>query len=233
MSPTQNQNKKLPGTPVHPPPDNDIYTFDQLGPAPQVPKKVNNSSNVKEDLHHIQFTKKQPKPSDDIYSFDRLDTNRLQNPRSHKSPYDQLPLGTPKSKSPTPPADPQEDYIEPLDEEVLKNFKADDDYHRLSSVTVDQTYDRLQNADQPPPPMLPKKKKADSTSLNSPVKPPTNFTIGPEVLPNSYKHRESPMSPVKKVIIILYSNIMASCIITVKFVNVSMYCTTRRFGGTS
>ena len=211
MSPTQNQNKKLVTTPVRPlptTPDSDIYSFDKLQSPPQVPRKASNSNNVKEDLHHIQFAKKQPKGSDDIYSFDRLDTDKLQKPRHHKSPYDQLPLGKPQSKSPTPPVDPQEDYIEPLDEEILKSVRGNDDYHQLSSLTVDQTYDRLQDVNQQPP-QIPKKKKTDSVSVNSPVRPQANFTIGPEVQPNSYKSRELPISPVKKVIILCN---MLSCI---------------------
>lgn len=192
--------------PLPTPPDSDIYTFDKLQAPPQVPKKTSNSNNVKEDLHHIQFPKKQPKALEDIYSFDHLNTDKLQKPRQQKSPYDQLPLGPPQSKSPTPPADPppdQEDYIEAIDEEVLKNIRGNDDYHRLSSLTVDQTYDRLQDVDQQPP-QLPKKKKTDSVSVNSPVRTPANFTIGPEAQANSYKPRESPISPVRKVII-LYS----------------------------
>ena len=208
-SPVQNPSKKLVTTPVRPLPTtpySDIYSFDKLEPAPQVPKKASISN--KEDLHHVQFAKKQPKTSEDIYSFDRLNTERLQKQRQNKSPYDQLPLGSPQSKSPTPPVEPQEDYIEPLDEEVLKKVRGDDDYHQLSSVIVDQTYDRLQDADQQPP-QLPKKKKADSVSMNSPVRPSANFSIGPEVQPNSHKLRESPLSPVKKVII-LYN--MSSCI---------------------
>ena len=222
MSPAQNQNKKLPTTPVRPPPttpgNNDIYTFDKLGPAPQVLKMANNSSNVKEDLHHIQYAKKQPKSLDDIYSFDRLDTDKLQKPRQHNKGYDQLPLGTPKSKSPTPPAD-QEDYIEPLDEEVMKSIKGNDnikppndDYHRLSKLVVnDQTYDRLQDAEQQPPQLPKKKKTADASSLNSPVRSQANPTLGQEVRPSSYRHRE--ISPVKKVF--MYSNDMASYIMIV------------------
>ena len=178
-------------------PDEDVYGFDQLTPVSQVPRKSCNSS-VKEDLQHVHFPKKSTRPSEDIYSFDRLDTNNLQKSRQHKLGYDQLPLGTPKSKSPSP-SEPQDDYIEPLDEKVMESIKAsnsphDSDYYRLSQVMVDQQL----------PPQLPKKKKSESIAASSPVRSRANFTLGQEGQASSNKHRDT--SPVLLVIVVVYNN---------------------------
>lgn len=205
MSPGQPSGKKLPTTPVRPVPntpqsDDGIYGFDNL--APQMPKKSGSSGNVKEDLHHIQYVARQPpkESPDAVYTFDHLNTDRLQHSvrRQQKTSYDQVPLGAPKSKSPSPVSpDPQDDYIEPLDEEVLKNVKGSNvkgsPYEKLSSVMVDQTYDRLQgNTEQPP--QLPQKKKAAMGSSNSPAKPSP-----PPSLPGGGQRKAGPglNSPVK------------------------------------
>ena len=186
MSPGQPPGRKPPTTPVRPlpntpQPDDGIYAFDNL--APQTPKKSGSSSIVKEDLNHIQYTGRQPPKAapDATYSFDHLSMDKLQHSvrRHQKTAYDQVPLGTPKSKSPSPMSpDPQDDYIEPLDEEVLKSVKGSP-YEKLSTIMVDQTYDRLQGGvDQPP--QLPQKKKAvvGSNSPAKPLPPPTSIGGG-------------------------------------------------------
>ena len=228
MSPIQNRNKKPPTPAVSTPDNNDIYSFDQLTPASQtpkkpdegiyefdqltpvneVPRKSSNSSSDKEDLQHVHFSKKSPKPSNDVYSFDHLDAKNLQKLRQQKLGYDLVLLRTPKSKSPSPIDEPQDDYIEPLDGEVMENIKKskspdEGDYHRLSKLMVDKQQ----------PPQLPKKKKTESVAANSPVRSRANVTLGQEGQPSSNKYRDT--SPVLLVIVVVYNNntSMASCML--------------------
>ena len=203
MSPSQNMDKKSPSTPVRPPlppqADDDVYSFDQLAPPPQLPKKAN--SNVKEDMHHVKYnTKPQQQPTDDIYTFDRLnDIDRLQQQRvqrQQKSGYDQVSLPV-KSTTSSTSSDPQEDYMEPLDDDQLKFIQEDNQmYNQLSAKVVDQTYDRLQDAVTQQPPQLPMKKKAKSgtADVNSPVKTAPNPPLGHEGQPYS---RREPLSPIR------------------------------------
>lgn len=197
VSPSQTD-KKSPSTPVGatmtPQTDDDIYSFDQL--EPQVPRK---SSNVKEDLHHIKYASKPQ--SEDIYGFDRLsssDQHQQRVPHKPRTGYDRVPLPA-KPKSPSPPSDNQEDYIEPMNEDDLKSIKQ----HQLSAMNVDQTYDRLQDMSAQQPPQLPMKKKAGTaaTGVASPLKPQPTPTV--EGQPIGYKHRE-PLSPIKVLIMCTY-----------------------------
>ena len=199
MSQSQPLTKKSPTTPVRahpstPQAEDGIYTFDNLAAPPsQVPKKANSiSNNIKEDLGHVRYAaKQQSKSSEEIYGFDHLNTSKLQQ-RVNRQGYDQVPLGKAKSKSPSPASDPQDqdDYIEPMNEDDLKIIKGTGSYERLSTIMVDQTYDRLQDSVKPPqqdsikPPQLPKKKS--NPGINSPAKPPPP---------------PAPVSPVKVVIL--------------------------------
>jgi len=182
-----------------PPGDNDIYAFDRLPQAPQVPKKASNSSNVKEDLQHIQYTsKQQTNISEDIYAFDHLNTSKLQQrvQRPQKTAYDAVPLPVPKPRSPSPPDD-QDEYIEPIDEEVLKDIKESQTYDKLSAVMIEPTLNHSPVTEQQPP-QLPKKKKATG-GLDSPAKPSPVATVSQRNQPSSYVQREPP-SPVKVVV---------------------------------
>ena len=183
-----------PSRPGPPPPiDNDIYAFDQL--APQLPRKASNSSNVKEDLGHIRYNRQQLNTQeqsklDDIYNFDHLNTDKLQQRVQRKQliDYDTVP---PTS---SPSDDDQEEYIEPINEDVLRNIKSDETYDRLSTVMADQTTNHSPAVNEQPPD-LPKKKKTGSVADSSAKPLPYE---GRPVSSNTsnYKHKE-PLSPIR------------------------------------
>ena len=127
------------------------YSFDQLAPPTPLKKSSGSSSSAKEDMHHMQF--KRPEDQSD-YGFDHLNAKKYQ----RKTGYDTVP--PPVRKSPSPKSDEdQEEYIEPIDQEVLKGI-----------MEEHQTYDQLQTHDHIPgppstnanqaPPKLPTKKKS-------------------------------------------------------------------------
>jgi len=127
------------------------YSFDQLAPPTPLKKSSGSSSSVKEDMHHVQF--KRPEEQSD-YGFDHLNMKKDQ----RKTGYDTVPPPVRKSPSPLNDED-QEEYIEPIDQDVLKEIKEEH-----------QTYDQLQTHDYIPgppssnanqaPPKLPAKKKS-------------------------------------------------------------------------
>lgn len=205
VSPSQTFDKKIPSSslcaapaPTPPADNNDIYTFDHLPTPPQVPRKPSNSSNVKEDLQHIQYKSKQQIKPEDIYTFDRLDTSKLQQrvQRQPKTAYDSVPFPVARSKSPSPPDDQEEEYIEPIDENVLKDIKESHAYDKLSAVMVGLTLNHSPVAEQQPPQLPTKKKKTENRGLDSPVKPSPIAAVGQ---PSSHTYRE-PLSPVKVAI---------------------------------
>ena len=131
------------------------YSFDQLVPATPPKKGSGSSSSIKEDMHHVQF--KCPEEQSD----DGLVVKKDQQKKMSNTGYDTVP--PPVLKSPSPLSDDdQEEYIEPIDEEILKGIKGEHQtYDRLSK---DQTHDRIPGPPPPntnqTPPKLPMKKKS-------------------------------------------------------------------------
>jgi len=134
----------------------EIYSFDQL--APSTPRKKSNSGSVKEDMQHVQYARAEEQSD---YGFDHLVVKKEQ--KFEKKGYDTVP--PPKLKSPSPLGDDdQEEYIEPIDEEILKEIKGEQQTYDRLLAGKDQTHDRIPG---PPsasggqaPPKLPAKKRS-------------------------------------------------------------------------